>query len=56
MTNYHLKSVTTLPSIAAQEAKEQRRKVLEALRARRKIIYQWFREKMKQHSVSDTQA
>ncbi len=42
MTNYHLTPPTILPSLAIQEAKEKRRKVLEAVRARRKIIYQQF--------------
>ena len=48
MTNYQLKPLTTLPSLASQEAKEQRRKVLEAVRARRKIMYQRFQEKKRQ--------
>jgi hypothetical protein len=46
MTNYHLTPPTILPSFAVQEAKEQRRRVLEAVRARRKIIYTRFKEKM----------
>jgi hypothetical protein len=46
MTNYHLIPATTLPSLAVQEAKEKRRHVLEAVRQRRKIIYQRFRERM----------
>ena len=46
MTNYHLTAPTTLPSLAVQEAKEKRRKVLAAVRQRRAIIYQRFREKM----------
>src|SRR5215467_2139577 len=35
MSNYHLQPRTTLPSLAAQEAKEKRRKQLEAVRQRR---------------------
>ena len=50
MTNYHLTPPTILPSFTVQEAKEKRRKVLEAVRARRKIIYQRFREKMQLHA------
>jgi hypothetical protein len=48
MTNYHLKSLPTLPSLASQEAREKRRKQLEAVRQRRKIIYQRFRERMQE--------
>ncbi len=48
MTDYHLKSLTTLPSLASQEAHEKRRKQLEAVRARRKIIYQRFRKHMQE--------
>jgi len=32
MTNYQLKPLTTFPSLASQDTKEQRRKVLEAAR------------------------
>jgi len=46
MTQYNLKPPSILPYLAVQEAKENRRKVLEAVRARRKIIYTQFREKM----------
>ena len=49
MTDYHLKPLTTLPSLAAAEAREKRRKQLEAVRDRRKIIYQRFRERMQEH-------
>src|SRR6266702_3256356 len=52
MSDYHLKPFTTLPSIAAQEAKEQRRKQLEAVRERRKIIYQRFRQRMQEQRAS----
>jgi len=47
MINYNLKAVIP-PSLLAQQKKEQRRKVLEAVRARRKIISQRFRQKMRQ--------
>jgi hypothetical protein len=48
MTDYHLTSPTILPSLAVQEAKEKRRKVLEAVWQRRKIIYAQF---MKKHRL-----
>jgi len=44
MTDYHLKP-GILPSLATSEAKEKRRKVLEEVRKRRKIIYQKFKAK-----------
>ncbi len=43
MSNYHLKPLIP-PSLLAQDAKEKRRKVLEAVRARRRDIYRQFRE------------
>ncbi len=46
MTNYHLTPPATLPSLTVQEAKQERRKVLEAVRARREIMYNRFREKL----------
>ena len=52
MTNYHIKAIT-LPSVAAKEAKEQRQKVLAAVRARRKIIYARFEKKMQLHAAND---
>ena len=48
MTNYHLTPPTTLPSLAAKEAREKRRQVLKAVRERRKRIYQHFREQMRE--------
>ena len=45
MSNYHLKAIVP-PSIVAKDAKEKRRKVLEAVRARRKEIYKRFHKKM----------
>jgi len=53
MSEYHLTSQTTLPSLAVQEAKEKRRHVLAAVRARRKIIYQQFQKKMQLQASSD---
>jgi len=47
MTNYKLKALIP-PSLLAQQKKEERRKVLEAVRARRKIMYQRFRKKKMQ--------
>ncbi len=52
MTSYNLKP-TNLPSLAAQEKKEQRRKVLEEVRARRKAIYKRFQKKMQLQAGSD---
>ena len=53
MTDYHLTPPTTLPSLAVQEAKEKRRKVLEAVRARRKIIYSQFMKKRRLQAAND---
>ena len=47
MTDYHLKP-GILPFLAIMEKKEKRRKVLEEVRKRRKIIYQKFMEKKSQ--------
>ena len=44
MTTYNLKPIIP-PSLAAQEKKEERKKVLEAVRARRKFTYQQFQKK-----------
>jgi hypothetical protein len=52
MTSYNLKPIIP-PSLAAQEKKEERRRVLEAVRERRKIMYKNFHEKLKQHSPTD---
>jgi hypothetical protein len=46
MTNYHLIPPVTLPSRAVQEAKEKRRKVLEAAAHTRKANYQRFLRRM----------
>jgi len=45
MTNYNLKPIIP-PSLAAQEKKEARRQVLEAVRERRKEIYKRYLKKM----------
>jgi len=45
MTNYHLTPPTTLPSFAVQEAKEKRRKVLDAAYRTRRANYRAFMEK-----------
>jgi hypothetical protein len=42
MTNYHLTPPATLPSHAVQEAREKRRKVLEAAEQSRKANYERF--------------
>jgi hypothetical protein len=47
MTNYNLKAMIP-PSLLTQQKKEERLKVLEAVRARRKIMYQRFRQKKRQ--------
>jgi hypothetical protein len=47
MTNYGLKPLTSLSSLASQEAREQRRKQLEAVRERRKTIYRNFFKKQR---------
>ncbi len=48
MTNYHLTSPTILPSFAVQEAKEKRRKVLEAAYQTRRANYRNFMQKKRQ--------
>jgi len=52
MTAYNLKP-TISPSLEVQEAKEKRRKVLEAVRERRKAIYKRFFKKMRLQVDSD---
>ena len=53
MTNYHLHP-TSLPSLAAQEAKAQRKLVLEAVRKRRIQQYQ-ERRKRQQNAYSTSE-
>src|SRR6266446_10717446 len=45
MTSYNLKPIIP-PSLAAQEKKAARKKLLEEVRARRKLIYKRFHKKM----------
>ena len=54
MTAYNLTPPTILPSLVVREAKEKRRKVLEAVRQRRKIIYTRFYKKMQVQSQVTT--
>jgi hypothetical protein len=42
MTNYHLTPPAMVPLLAVHEAKEKRRKVLEAVRERRKQLYEFL--------------
>ena len=53
MTNYHLNPLTTLPSLAAQEKKAARKKLLEEVRARRAENYQRFEKKYQLQADSD---
>jgi hypothetical protein len=53
MTNYHLKALTTLPSLASQEARDKRRKVLEAAQKVSRENYKRFRQKMQEQSSED---
>ena len=46
MTNYHLTPPATLPSQAVQEAKEKRRKVLDAAAHTRKANYERFLQRV----------
>jgi hypothetical protein len=51
MTNYNFKAF--IPRSFAQEKREKRRKVLEAVRARRKEIYKQFQKKMQLQAGGD---
>jgi hypothetical protein len=53
MSNYQLTPLTTLPSLAVKDTKEKRRKLLEEVRQRRKIIYQRFRQRMQHTSTTE---
>jgi hypothetical protein len=53
MSEYHLTPPTMLPSLAVQEAKEKRRKALEAVWQRRKIIYAQFMKKRRLQAAND---
>ena len=52
MTSYNLKPIIP-QSLFVQEKKEKRRKVLEGVRERRKIIYQRFHKKVQLQADSD---
>jgi hypothetical protein len=47
MTNYNLEPLTSLSALAAQEAKERRRQVLERAAQIRKANYERFLEKQR---------
>ncbi len=51
MTNYKLQAIIP-PSLVAKAKKDERRKVLEAVRARRAEIYKRYQEKLNQLSVN----
>ena len=53
MSEYHLTPPPTLPSLAVREAKEKRRKVLEAVWQRRRENYRNFLKKMQLQADSD---
>jgi hypothetical protein len=52
MTNYNLKPIIP-PSLEAKLKREARRKVLEAVRKRRKEMYKSFQKKMQLRGDSD---
>jgi ribosomal protein S17 len=52
MTEYNLTPPTILPSLAVLDAKEKRRKVLEAVRQRRQEIYQRYYAKLKAYHAA----
>jgi hypothetical protein len=49
MTSYNLKPIIP-PSLFVQEKKKKRRKVLEAVRERRKEMHKRFQKKMQLHA------
>jgi hypothetical protein len=51
MTEYNLTPPTILPSLAVQDAKEKRRKVLEGVRERRKTTYRNFYKKRRSFAI-----
>jgi hypothetical protein len=56
MTAYNLKPPVTLPSLALLEAKEKRRKVLEAVRLRRREGYRQFIQHLqKRQTIANSQ-
>jgi len=54
MTEYNLTPPTISPMRAVQEGREKRRKILEAVRRRRKVIYARFNQKMQVQSQFTT--
>jgi hypothetical protein len=52
MTNYNLKPII-IPSLAVQQKKEARRKVLEAVRERRREMYTSFQKKKQLQADSE---
>jgi hypothetical protein len=52
MSNYNLKSIIP-PSVASQEKKAARKKLLEEVREKRKEIYKRFRKKMQLQADSE---
>ncbi len=52
MTSYKLQAIIP-PSLVAREKKEQRKKVLAAVRARRAEIYKRYQKKMQLQADSD---
>ena len=53
MSAYNLRPPATLPSLAVQEAKEKRRKLLEAARQTRRANYLRFSKKMRLQTSND---
>ena len=53
MSEYHLTPPATFPSFAVQEAKEKRRKVLDAVRQRRRVNYLQFMKKRRLQAGSN---
>ena len=56
MTNYPIKPLSTLSSSATQDAREKRHKQLQHVQERRRVIYNRFREKMKNFRPSEFEA
>ena len=53
MSDYHLTPPTILPSLAVQETKAKRRKVLEAVWQRRRENYRQFMEKRRLQAANN---
>ena len=54
MTAYNLTTPAPLPSLALQEAKEKRSRVLQGVRKRRRLIYQRFMQKKRRLQASSS--